>query len=174
MNYISENIRFLRVVAGLSQAELAEQVGLNRANIASYERKIAQPSIEALIKMSELFQVQLLKIVQEDLSIEAQNNPADNEFTQKADTPEKTPKIVNNIQEAQNNNSVATNNKVKTNLDINMMQKELQDLPKQIQFVTQAIEKINGQMNRINFYKDINSIAKTLERLANTLEKRTK
>ena len=49
------NIRYLRKKMNLSQEELANAIGLNRGNIASYESGTAEPKIANLVKMSKLF-----------------------------------------------------------------------------------------------------------------------
>ncbi len=69
MNFISSNIKFLRTLAGLSQTELADKVGLNRGNITSYERGIATPGIDALQRMATFFEVELVDLINKNLSI---------------------------------------------------------------------------------------------------------
>ncbi|MBB4080611.1 transcriptional regulator with XRE-family HTH domain [Lewinella aquimaris] len=56
-NFIASNLRLLRKQAGWSQTELAEKVGLNRGNIASYESGCAEPSICKLLRISNLFDI---------------------------------------------------------------------------------------------------------------------
>jgi transcriptional regulator with XRE-family HTH domain len=67
MTKISNNIKYLRSEKGLSQTAMAEAVGLKRGNIASYEKKLAQPSIENLVKIADFFGVDIHQIVNEDL-----------------------------------------------------------------------------------------------------------
>lgn len=67
-NFISSNIRLLRHQSGWSQTELAEQVNLNRGNIASYESGNAEPSICKLLRISNLFNVTTRDITRRDLS----------------------------------------------------------------------------------------------------------
>lgn len=67
-NYIAANIRFLRKQRSLSQAELAEAVGLNRGNIASYEAGQAEPRICSLLRISKLFGVSSHDLTRLDLS----------------------------------------------------------------------------------------------------------
>lgn len=68
MKYLAENIRYLRKQLGWSQEKLAEMLGLNRGNIASYEKGTAEPRLENLMKMMELFKVELKDLVEVDLS----------------------------------------------------------------------------------------------------------
>ena len=67
MTKISDNIRYLRTRKGLSQTAMAEEVGLKRGNIASYEKELAQPSIENLVKIADYFGVDIHQMVNEDL-----------------------------------------------------------------------------------------------------------
>jgi transcriptional regulator with XRE-family HTH domain len=67
MTKISSNIKYLRTEKGLSQTAMAEAVGLKRGNIASYEKELAQPSIENLVKIADYFGVDIHQIVNEEL-----------------------------------------------------------------------------------------------------------
>ena len=68
MKYLADNIRYLRKQLGLSQEKLADLLGLNRGNIASYEKGIAEPRIENLIKMMQIFKVEVKDLVEKDLT----------------------------------------------------------------------------------------------------------
>lgn len=65
--YLSENIRLLRKQLNLSQEELAGRVGLNRGNIASYEKGTAEPKICNLLKFAQVFKVSILELTRIDL-----------------------------------------------------------------------------------------------------------
>jgi len=65
--FLSDNIRFLRKQMDLSQEELATRVGLNRGNIASYEKGTAEPKLCNLLTLSKFFNVSLLDLTQRDL-----------------------------------------------------------------------------------------------------------
>ncbi|NJB87650.1 transcriptional regulator with XRE-family HTH domain [Lewinella marina] len=67
-NFIASNLRLLRKRAGWSQTELAEKVGLNRGNIASYESGSAEPSICKLLRISNLFDISTRDFTRLDLS----------------------------------------------------------------------------------------------------------
>jgi transcriptional regulator with XRE-family HTH domain len=73
MTKISKNIKYLRTEKGLSQTAMAESVGLKRGNIASYEKQIAQPSIENLVKIADYFGVDIHQIVNDDLQYTSKN-----------------------------------------------------------------------------------------------------
>ena len=65
--YLSDNIRFLRKQMDLSQEELAMKVGLNRGNIASYEKGTAEPKLCNLLSISKFFNISLLDLTQRNL-----------------------------------------------------------------------------------------------------------
>lgn len=67
-NFIATNLRILRKAAGWSQTELAERVGLNRGNIASYESGSAEPSICKLLRLSNLFDVSTRDLTRRDFA----------------------------------------------------------------------------------------------------------
>ncbi len=68
INYIASNIKFLRTIAGLSQEQLAKEVELNRGNITSYERGVAQPGINALQRIAAFFNTNLVDLIQTDIA----------------------------------------------------------------------------------------------------------
>lgn len=69
-NFLSQNIRLLRKRLGLSQQDLAEKVGLNRGNIASYEMGTAEPKICRLLRISNLLGVSTQDLTRLDLNQE--------------------------------------------------------------------------------------------------------
>ena len=66
--FLQQNIRLLRKGLKLSQEELANRVGLNRGNIASYENGTAEPKICNLLKIANLFGISIIDITQRDLA----------------------------------------------------------------------------------------------------------
>jgi len=68
--FLANNIRCLRKRMSLSQEELAFKIGLNRGNIASYEKGIAEPKICNLLKFSNFFGVSILDLTKRDLQPE--------------------------------------------------------------------------------------------------------
>ena len=73
--YLPQNIRFLRKRHQLSQEELATKVGLNRGNIASYEKGTAEPKLCNLLKIANLFKISLKDLTGRNLP-DASNNVA--------------------------------------------------------------------------------------------------
>ncbi|MFT5835098.1 MAG: transcriptional regulator with XRE-family HTH domain [Cognaticolwellia sp.] len=68
MHFVAQNIKYFRKKFSLSQCDLADRVGLNRGNIASYEKNIAEPKICNLIKLAQFFQIGVSEIVLHDYS----------------------------------------------------------------------------------------------------------
>jgi len=54
---VGEKIKELRVIKGITQAELAEKVGVTTSAVSSYEVSARQPSYDILIKTAKLFNV---------------------------------------------------------------------------------------------------------------------
>lgn len=74
MSYIAQNLRYLRKLAELSQQALAKKVGLNRGNIASYEKGAAEPSTKNLLKIVRFFNIDVIDFVEKDISQLIANN----------------------------------------------------------------------------------------------------
>jgi transcriptional regulator with XRE-family HTH domain len=68
MNHLAKNLRHLRRNKNLSQEEFARQVGLNRGNIASYEKGSAEPNIGNLTRIAKYFNIDLNDLIERDLS----------------------------------------------------------------------------------------------------------
>ena len=66
------NIKYLRKVRNLTQDQLADKIGVNRAMIGSYEEGRAVPKLPALQILSHYFNVSIDNLVNTDLS--AENN----------------------------------------------------------------------------------------------------
>lgn len=79
MSYLNKNMKYLRKQKGYTQSELAERIGLKRAQIGSYEEYRAEPKIEAIQKMAYLFGVSLDKIINHDLSKSGDSPQVDTE-----------------------------------------------------------------------------------------------
>ncbi|HFA49808.1 MAG TPA: XRE family transcriptional regulator [Bacteroidetes bacterium] len=68
---LAQNLRALRKRKKWSQEELAERLGLNRGNIASYESGTAEPKICNLVKIARLFKISIFDLTHNDLKEEA-------------------------------------------------------------------------------------------------------
>ncbi len=172
MNYISSNIRFLRTLAGLSQGELAEKVGLNRGNITSYERNIAKPSIEFLPKLTDFFNVNLVDFIQKDLSKTMTRGEVERRYAKKDGKGETI--ISNNGSPTTSNAANLNQRNYKPSDPIAENKNDLGELPTRIENILTELNKINISYNQTNFYKDINRIAQSLEQIAGSLEQLSK
>jgi len=68
MSLINNNIKFLRKESGWTQQDLANELGVKRPQIGSYEEGRADPRIQTLIKLSDLFNVSVDDLLGKDLS----------------------------------------------------------------------------------------------------------
>ena len=66
---LQKNIKKLRALKGLNQAEFAKIFGLTRANIGSYEEGRAQPKMEVVVKMADYFGIRLDEFVSKELTV---------------------------------------------------------------------------------------------------------
>ena len=64
---LATNIKHLRKQIGISQEELAVQLGLNRGNIASYEKGTAEPKICNLVNLAHFYKVPVMDLIRADL-----------------------------------------------------------------------------------------------------------
>ena len=74
MSYLNKNIKYLRKQRGFTQSELAERIGLKRAQIGSYEEFRAEPRIETIQKIAYLFEETLDRLINYDLT-KSQDEP---------------------------------------------------------------------------------------------------
>lgn len=72
---LKHNIKHLRQSRGLSQEQLAEQIGKTKSNLSSYENGRSVPPLEVLLQLCEVFQVNLDDLVNKDLSRETPELP---------------------------------------------------------------------------------------------------
>ena len=54
---LNENIKKLRVARGLNQVDFAKRMGVSKQCVSNWENDNIQPSIEMLIRLSNLFRV---------------------------------------------------------------------------------------------------------------------
>ena len=74
MNFISSNIRFLRLQKGLTQEELASIVNKSRVLISQWESDSREITTEDIIKLSNYFNVPMDALVGKDLRINENNS----------------------------------------------------------------------------------------------------
>lgn len=73
MEYIGQNIKYLRKSKGLTQGELAKNIGVNRAMIGSYEENRAAPKLSVLQDISYFFDISIDALVKQKLWQESNN-----------------------------------------------------------------------------------------------------
>lgn len=66
--YISSNIKFLRKEAGLTQEELAQELGIIRHSIGSYEEGRAEPKNDTILAMLKFFNIPFEVFIERDLN----------------------------------------------------------------------------------------------------------
>ncbi len=57
MKVFRENLRELRIASGLTQREVAEKLGISQPSYIRYEIGTAEPTLENLGKLADLFDV---------------------------------------------------------------------------------------------------------------------
>ncbi|WP_372776620.1 XRE family transcriptional regulator [Mangrovibacterium sp.] len=67
MNFLSENLKFLRQSHQMTQQELAEKIGLKKSHIGAYEEGRATPKISAIQQIAVLFRLTLDQLIGVDL-----------------------------------------------------------------------------------------------------------
>jgi len=95
-NLLGLNIRHLRKTHHLTQDQLADKIGINRAMIGSYEEGRAIPKITALQTLSHYFNVSIDDLVNTDLS-------SDKENTKGVDTTGKGLRVLTTLVDRENN-----------------------------------------------------------------------
>ena len=68
MSLVSDNIKFLRKNNHLTQEQLAEKIGIKRSLLGAYEEGRADPRLNNLLKISEIFKVSVDTLISEDVS----------------------------------------------------------------------------------------------------------
>lgn len=68
MNHVARNLKVLRTRHGLTQKQLAEQLGVKPPVIGAYEEGRAFPPLPVLLKMADFFLISLDELCRTDLS----------------------------------------------------------------------------------------------------------
>ncbi|MEQ8323188.1 MAG: XRE family transcriptional regulator [Vicingaceae bacterium] len=69
MKKIAKNLQYLRKQRGLSQEAMADELGITRSRIGSYEENRSEPPIDTLIQLSEFFGLPIDVLVKNDISL---------------------------------------------------------------------------------------------------------
>lgn len=68
-NYFSKNLKFLREQKRLSQNKLGELANVNQTTIARWENEEMAPSIDNVIELSKIFNIDLADLLERDLQL---------------------------------------------------------------------------------------------------------
>ncbi len=68
MSIVSNNIKYLRKKLHLTQEQLALKIGIKRSLVGAYEEGRADPRLNNLLKMSELFNVSVDSLISRDIA----------------------------------------------------------------------------------------------------------
>lgn len=60
-------IRVRRTIAGLKQGELARMVGVSQGKMSAYENNVTKPSLETVIKLSDVFGCKVDELVKDEI-----------------------------------------------------------------------------------------------------------
>lgn len=63
MNHFAENIKSYRTEAKLTQAELANQLGVSTNVIGHWEKGRTEPNLDTLLKLCDILQVSLDELI---------------------------------------------------------------------------------------------------------------
>jgi transcriptional regulator with XRE-family HTH domain len=75
----SRNLKSLRRARGLSQQKLAQEVGLKRSNIASYETGTVEPNAANFLRIAYFFEADPALLLESELSDHPILNPENNQ-----------------------------------------------------------------------------------------------
>lgn len=67
MSIVSDNMKYLRKLHGMTQDQFARRIGIKRASVGAYEEQRANPNIDVLKVMSKLFNVSVDDLLKKDL-----------------------------------------------------------------------------------------------------------
>ena len=71
MDKLRKNIKFLRKAAGITQAELAEQIGCTTQFVGLIETGKRRPGLSLLLRICDFFEVSIDDIIKKEVSSEA-------------------------------------------------------------------------------------------------------
>lgn len=60
---LGQRVQMLRTAAGWSQEQLAEQLAVTRQTVSKWERDLSTPDVDALLLLSDLFEISLDELV---------------------------------------------------------------------------------------------------------------
>ena len=73
MSVAGQNLKYLRKLRGWTQEEFANKLGIKRSLIGAYEEERADPRLEVLEIIADIFKLSLDELLLKDLSISSDN-----------------------------------------------------------------------------------------------------
>jgi len=74
--FLSQNLRYLRRKSKKSQQALADEASISRGAYSSYEEGRAEPRLQTLQRLAQIFEVQIDNLVTKNLEEESQDTPS--------------------------------------------------------------------------------------------------
>ncbi|MEM6320107.1 MAG: helix-turn-helix transcriptional regulator [Bacteroidota bacterium] len=142
-NKLAANIRHLRKQLSLSQEDLANELGLNRGNIASYEKGTAEPKICNLLNLSHFYKVSVIDLTTSDLRCPVALGTARNNY--QYELKEEDKEVLNKYyQQAEELKKVMESVEVCHQFRL----KSMDNMPKELRCVVSNFDQLNsaGQM----------------------------
>lgn len=68
MSIVSQNLKYLRRRSGLTQEQMAEKIGIKRSLLGAYEEGRADPRLNNLLKISDIFDIAVDNLIGVDLT----------------------------------------------------------------------------------------------------------
>lgn len=70
MNYFANNIKYLRKVHGLKQADLAKKLGKTANAVSNWEQGIRQPIVADVMTLCQIFDIEFNDLINTDLALQ--------------------------------------------------------------------------------------------------------
>ncbi len=91
MSIANKNLRYLRKLRGWTQDEYAKKLGIKRSLVGAYEEERAEPRIEVLETLCDMFKLSLDEMIRKDLSEQTGNYMAKRRALKLSSTPTTIP-----------------------------------------------------------------------------------
>ncbi len=81
-NYFVKNLKYIRNQKKISQQELADKIGVDRSTIGYWENGKADPTLLNVQKLSDALNINMIKLVGTDLSLEENQTNEKKQFSE--------------------------------------------------------------------------------------------
>ena len=75
-----ERFKAFRLIKGMSQKKVADAMGINSLNISNYELNKSRPSLESIIKMADVFNISIDKLLGHEVNYSKTNKDEEMEI----------------------------------------------------------------------------------------------